>query len=212
MSSATPPPDDLLRDKPASAQRVRLDVGERRALLMETGIRLFTEHRYDEVGIGTIARAAGISRGLLYRYFPDKVSFFAAVVADRLADLAERCRPDPALDSIDGARAAIDAYLEFAAQRPQWYISMYRGSASSAAPVREVLERFDAGLVDGLLTMFGAENTPLTGVLVRGWLAYLAAAGIAVIDGANVDHAELRERCVRVVSAVAEAAALPEGP
>ena len=188
-----------------------MDVQTRRAHLMETGIRLFTERPYDDVEIGTIAAAAGISRGLLYRYFPDKVSFFAEVVTDRLADMGERCRPDPALPAIDSARAAIDAYLDIVEQRPQWYVSMYRGSASSARPVREVLERVDAGFVDGLLTRFGSRVTPLGQVLVRGWLAYLAAIGIAVIDGAEVDREALRERCLGVFAAVAEVTSRPGG-
>ncbi|ANY09425.1 hypothetical protein AFB00_27860 [Pseudonocardia sp. HH130630-07] len=188
-----------------------MDVEARRAQLMASGVRLFTERPYDDVEIGTIAHEAGVSRGLLYRYFPDKASFFAEVVADRLVYLAGRSTPDPALPLLETSRAAIDGYLDVVGERPQWYVSMYRGSASSAAPVRDVLARFDEELVTGLLTLFGADDTELTRVLVRGWLAYLAAIGMAVVDGAEVDRPALREQCLRVLASVAESVAPPGG-
>ena len=48
--------------------RARLLVDERRAQLLALGLRLFAEHSYDEVSIDELARAAGVSKGLLYHY------------------------------------------------------------------------------------------------------------------------------------------------
>ena len=60
--------------------RRRLSTGERREQLLSVGARLFSESPYDEVWIEQVAEIAGVSRGLLYHYFPTKRDFFAAVV------------------------------------------------------------------------------------------------------------------------------------
>ncbi|MGW2857715.1 helix-turn-helix domain-containing protein, partial [Streptomyces sp. NPDC001215] len=60
--------------------RRRLSTGERREQLLAVGARLFSENPYDEVWIEQVAEIAGVSRGLLYHYFPTKRDFFAAVV------------------------------------------------------------------------------------------------------------------------------------
>jgi AcrR family transcriptional regulator len=52
--------------------RTRLDVDERRTQLVELGLEHFGERAYDDVSIDAIAEAAGISKGLLYHYFPTK--------------------------------------------------------------------------------------------------------------------------------------------
>lgn len=187
-----------------------MEVGERRAHLLEVGTRLFTELPYDEVEVGAIAEAAGVSRGLLYRYFPDKVSFFAEVLVARLADMAERTGPDMSLPPVDRARAALDDYFDLLHDRPQWYVSIYRGSASASPVVREVMAELDAGLVDHLFAFFpDAEDTPLTRLALRGWLSYLSAIGVALIDGAEVDRTALRERCLGVILAIVDAASWP---
>ena len=55
--------------------------------MLALGAKVFGERPYDEVRIDEIAERAGVSRALMYHYFPDKRAFFAAVVkaeGDRL--------------------------------------------------------------------------------------------------------------------------------
>ncbi|MBP6848431.1 MAG: helix-turn-helix transcriptional regulator, partial [Kofleriaceae bacterium] len=59
-------------------RRIRLDNDARRAQLLELGQKAFAERTYDEVSIDDIARAAGISKGLLYHYFPTKRDLYVA--------------------------------------------------------------------------------------------------------------------------------------
>ena len=60
----------------------RLDVDERRRRLLDLGADLFARHAYDELTMATIAREAGISKALLYHYFPGKQAYFAATLED----------------------------------------------------------------------------------------------------------------------------------
>ena len=66
--------------KQGERTRRRLSTEERREQLLAVGARLFSESPYDDVWIEQVAEIAGVSRGLLYHYFPTKRDFFAAVV------------------------------------------------------------------------------------------------------------------------------------
>ena len=76
----------------------RLDVDERRRRLLDRGAELFERHAYDELSMARIAKEAGISKALLYHYWPSKEAYFVATLEEKAAELAERTEPDPALE------------------------------------------------------------------------------------------------------------------
>src|SRR5690242_4164925 len=78
------------RDADEARARVRLDVDERRAQLVALGLAEFGTRTYDDVSIDLIAQAAGISKGLLYHYFPTKRAFYVACVREAAARLLAR--------------------------------------------------------------------------------------------------------------------------
>ena len=91
----------------------RLDVDERRRQLLELGARLFTTHSYSELSMSQIARQAGISKALLYHYFPSKQDFFRATLAQAADELQERIAPLPGLSASEQLDASLDAYLSW---------------------------------------------------------------------------------------------------
>src|SRR5271166_5527703 len=74
--------------------RRRLSPDDRRAELLALGAEIFGQRPYDEVRIDEIAERAGVSRALMYHYFPDKRAFFAAVVKDEADRLYETTNKD----------------------------------------------------------------------------------------------------------------------
>ena len=58
----------------------RLKVDERRRQLLERATELFATHGYDELSMAKIAREAGVSKPLLYHYFPTKRDLFEAAL------------------------------------------------------------------------------------------------------------------------------------
>ena len=65
----------------------RLDVDERRRRLLDLGADLFTRFAYDELSMARIAKEAGISKALLYHYFPSKEAYFVATLEEKAAEL-----------------------------------------------------------------------------------------------------------------------------
>ena len=87
----------------------RLDVDRRRRQLLDLGAELFTRHGYDELSMAKIARAAGISKALLYHYFPSKQAYFAATLEQAAAELAESTAPDPDRPPVEQLSQSLDA-------------------------------------------------------------------------------------------------------
>lgn len=70
--------------------RRRMGVEERRQQLISVALDLFSRRSPDEVSIDDIAAAAGISRPLVYHYFPGKLSLYEAALRRASEELKAR--------------------------------------------------------------------------------------------------------------------------
>src|SRR2546427_10743578 len=104
------------------APRQRLTVDARREQLLGLGMELFSTRAYDEIWIEEIAEHAGVSRGLLYHYFPTKRDFYVAVTRTAAEEVRELTEPDPSLPPDERVRAGIDAFLRYAEEHPQGFL------------------------------------------------------------------------------------------
>ena len=113
--------------------RRRLSPEDRRAELLALGAEVFGKRPYDEVRIDEIAERAGVSRALMYHYFPDKRAFFAAVVKDEADRLYESTNKDQAtgLTMFDEVRIGVMAYFAWHEQNPEAAWAAYVGLGRS---------------------------------------------------------------------------------
>jgi AcrR family transcriptional regulator len=70
------------------AEAQPLDTAKRQQI-MEGARRVFLENGFDGASIGDIVRAAGVSKGTLYAYFPSKEKLFEALVIEDRRKQAE---------------------------------------------------------------------------------------------------------------------------
>src|SRR3954469_9727293 len=89
----------------------RLDVDERRRRLLELGADLFTRFAYDELSMARIASEAGISKALLYHYFPSKDAYFVATLEEKAAKPPEPPAREEAPPPLEQLAGSLDAYL-----------------------------------------------------------------------------------------------------
>ena len=136
----------------------RLENDERRRRLLELGARLFTEHAYDEISMARIAREAGISKALLYHYFPSKQEYFMATLAGGAEELRARIEPDPALPPAQALTDALDAYLGWIEDNADAYAKLFR-SAAGVPEVRELVDGVRPGRRSGSSTASAPRRT-----------------------------------------------------
>ena len=164
----------------------RLDVDERRRRLLALGAELFARHAYDELSMARIAREAGISKALLYHYFPSKQAYFAATLEQAAAGLAQATAPDPALPPVEQLAGSLDAYLTWIEEHADAYAKLFP-SIGAVPEVRELVDHVRdqtaQRIVDGIAA--GDEPTPALRAAVRGWLWF--------VDGAVLDWLEHRD-------------------
>jgi AcrR family transcriptional regulator len=162
----------------------RLDVEERRRRLLALGADLFARHDYDALSMAAIAREAGISKGLLYHYFPSKQAYFTAALEQQAAELATRVAPDRTLAPHAQLARSLGAFLAWVEENGDAYAKLVR-SAGAVPDVREVMERVRAETAEQILAGLPGPPTPARRAATRAWLWFM--------DGAILDWLEHRD-------------------
>ncbi|EMF27932.1 TetR family transcriptional regulator [Streptomyces gancidicus BKS 13-15] len=190
--------------------RRRLSTEERREQLLAVGARLFSESPYDEVWVEQVAEIAGVSRGLLYHYFPNKRDFFAAVVERESERMLRMTAPVPGVPVREQLTAGLDAYLEYVEAHAHGYRAFHRADAAGDQAVRRVYRRALAAQERQILDALAAdpefgpvlESRPDTRLAVRGWLAFTTAVCLEWLRRAHVERDQVRDLCARALLGV----------
>jgi AcrR family transcriptional regulator len=170
----------------------RLDVDERRRRLLALGADLFTRHAYDELSMARIAREAGISKALLYHYFPSKEAYFVATLEEKAAELEARTTPDPTLGPLEQLSASLDAYLAWIEENAGSYDKMIR-SSGAVPEVRALLDRVRTDTASRILGGLrgDAPVPPVLRTAVRGWLGFMDGACLDWVAHRDLDRETL---------------------
>jgi AcrR family transcriptional regulator len=145
------------------------------------GAEVFGQRPYDEVRIDEIAERAGVSRALMYHYFPDKRAFFAAVVraeGERLFE-ATSTPPEPGQSLFGQLRAGVLAYLRYDEEHPHGAWAAYMGLGRTDPVLRGVDDIDNDRQADRIMGRIrDAASEPLDAKVERdlratvyGWLA-----------------------------------------
>ncbi|QEC47343.1 TetR/AcrR family transcriptional regulator [Baekduia soli] len=160
---------------------IRLHRDERREQLVALGLELLGSSPHGQVSIGEIARRAGISKGLLYHYFPTKSDFVVAVLRRSMDELDRRMRPA----DLGGGPVAIldqslDGFLGYAHEHAQGFLAVVRARGGADAAIRAVLlegrRRRVATMVDFAAALAGRPREQLASpgldLAIEGWLSF----------------------------------------
>lgn len=161
--------------------RRRLSPEDRRNELLAFGAEVFGQRPYDEVRIDEIAERAGVSRALMYHYFPDKRAFFAAVVhaeSERLFQ-ATNTPPQPGRSLFTQVRDGVLAYLRYDEEHAHGAWAAYLGMGQSD-PVLRGIEDIDNDrqanrILDRITEVAGQMDSQVERDLratIYGWLAF----------------------------------------
>lgn len=187
-------------------RRIRLENDQRRAQLLALGVQAFSDRTYDDVSVDDIAKAAGISKGLLYHYFPTKRDLYLAGLRATAAELiaSTTAAASPALAPLDRMRAGLDAYLDHVSRHARPFVALMRGGIGSDPEVVAVIEGVRLTYFERFLE--NAEGTPLAGLLlsnrplvrlaVRGWIGFVEAASLEWLQRKEVERTTLRDLLV----------------
>jgi AcrR family transcriptional regulator len=188
----------------------RLEVEERRRQLLERGVELFTRYSYDELSMRKIAREAGISKALLYHYFPSKKALFQATLAQAAEELRARTEPDPELPPLEQLQGSLNAFLGLIDENAMAYRKLMQ-SATSVPEVRELVDEIRTRTAERILDgLYPDSVPPKARIAVHGWLWFMDGACLNWIEHRDVSRDELRDQLLgTLVGALAAADAPP---
>ena len=203
-----------------SESRRRLSPDDRRSELLALGAEVFGQRPYDEVRIDEIAERAGVSRALMYHYFPDKRAFFAAVVraeGERLFE-ATNTAPQPGESLFDQVRAGVLAYVRYDEEHPHGAWAAYMGMGRSDPVLRGVEDidndrqanRILARITEAAAGALDSKVERDARITIYGWLAFTFELCRQRIIDPSIDADHVADACAHALfDAIARVPGIP---
>ncbi|MCH0566638.1 MULTISPECIES: TetR/AcrR family transcriptional regulator [unclassified Streptomyces] len=190
---------------PTPAYR-RLSVEERRSQLLDAALSLFAHRAPEEVSLDDVAEAAGVSRPLVYRYFPGgKQQLYEAALRSAAAEL-ELCFDEPRTGPLLPRLArALDRYLTFVDQHDAGFSALLQGgSVVETSRTGAIVDGVRRAAAEHIFRHLGVtEPGPRLRMTVRMWITAVEAASLIWLDEEKQPPAgELRDWLVEQFVAV----------
>lgn len=183
---------------PPTGTRRRMGVEERRAQLMAVALDLFSRKPPDEVSLDDVASAAGISRPLVYHYFPGKQSLYQAAVRVAADELAARF-VEPRDGPLSGRLLRVmRRYFAFVADHGPGFSALLRGGTAVGSPqTGAVIDEVRQAAYEQVLAHLGITAPgPRLRLVVRSWVGLAETAALTWLDGREVPRSELEVQLV----------------
>jgi AcrR family transcriptional regulator len=165
MSAVPPPPAE------AAPRRVRLSREDRRRQLVGIGLSKLVVTPIQDLSIDEVAAEAGISRSLLFHYFPTKRDFYLACIEAAGRRMLRNTAPDPELPGDEQVAMMVRLLAEQIDRRRDFYLSLLHGTGAADVPLVEVYDAMWDQATDRVLVALGLD--PGARAVVHAWWAYV---------------------------------------
>lgn len=149
-----------------------------------------------------IAKAAGVSKPLLYHYFPSKTDLFRAAVAEKAAELQALITPSGTGEPLAQLQETLDAYLQWIEINAKTWSKLMQ-SAASLPDARELIESFRRTTVEMTIKRLSGRRKPRPALrtAITAWLGYVDAALLDWVETRELTRDQLRELLVKAFAA-----------
>jgi AcrR family transcriptional regulator len=172
-------PDHVSAPTPSGEPRGRrLSQDDRRRQLIGIGLQMLASRPIHALSIDAVAAEAGISRGLLFHYFPTKQHYYAAVVRAAARRLLTAAQADPKVAPAEQLRSMVAAYVGFIDRHLEPYIAFFRGGAGADPDIQEIFEGIRDTLTERALGASRVPPSPATRMAVRAWWALVESLAV----------------------------------
>lgn len=190
------------RSGPAAGAHRRLTAEQRRDQLLDVGAALFAERAYEAVLMEEVAEGAGVTRALVYHYFPTKHDLYIAIFQRASDRLLATATPAGTRSWVDRLHIALDAHIQYFVDHPGEAITVNRGAMAGDPEIQSIIgaELAVVGqqIVDSLEPSHHDRAT--TVLAVHGWLAFARAVCVEWTLEQTIPRDELTELCLRAFS------------
>lgn len=187
--------------------RRRLSADDRRRQLVGIGLSKIVDTPIQDLSLDQVAAEAGISRGLLFHYFPTKTDFYLACIAAAGRRILRNTAPSDDDPGPTQVRTMVEAMIEQIDRRRSFYLTLVHGSGVADPRVTEVYDSVRSVSTDRVMSALGLSTA--TRPIVHAWWAYVEDRALSwSADPASERTESLDElvaHCERVLGAVCAA-------
>jgi AcrR family transcriptional regulator len=190
---------------PRAPARKRLTAEERRGAILDSALEVFAERGFLGSSIDDIARAAGISKALIYEHFDSKQDLYLALIGLHTGELFQRLAENAGAGppSAERLERGVDTFFRWVEERREAWRMLFREAADP--DVAAVLDRIVAGVTALVAQLIAqdpavhyAEDEQIEEAVEM--LAQLMVGAVQSLGNWWADHQEVpREQLVEVV-------------
>ena len=194
-------------DLDALAGRARLPPETRRAQLVTIGLEMVEVSSFDGLSVDEVARRAGISRTLLFHYFPTRNDFLVAVAEAAAQELLAFTEPAQELEGLARLDDSLTRYLDYVHARKDAYLSALRGAAAGDEALRRVFDgtrqRIAERILEGVVEDPAGASASLR-TAARGYVGFCEEAACYWLTDGGADRQEMLDLLRRAALALLE--------
>lgn len=184
-----------------SAKPTRMEPDDRQAQIIRIAASHFAHNGYDSASMASIAAEAGVTRALVYHYFPTKAALFESVLQSESDALLAATDFDLHLSPLDNIRAAVRAYLEHFSQSRDRAINLQLQADVQPVLVGEVTRANHAVLTQRVVKLLALADDPLIRGAINGWLDFVTTLSREIADEPGIDRESVVNLCIRTLEA-----------
>lgn len=184
--------------------RTRLSAEDRRNQLLAIGVELLVAEPLENLTAERVALHAGVSRALVFHYFPSVRDLHLACLASAAAELA-RAVIEATCGGDDAGRLerGLGAFVDYVSQQPNTFMSMSNHAASDP-DFGEIFETFRIQMAALINEGMATELDELGTLLTLGWVALVESTVVRWLAGSGVSRAQLIQNLVEVIRSISD--------
>ena len=150
--------------------RIRLSPDDRRRQLLGIGLRMLVDKPIQDLSLDAVAQEAGISRSLLFHYFPTKNDFHDAVIGAAQRRVMRNTAPDPDSPADEAIEQFLTRFFAQVERRREFYLALVFGNGNIALGG----DRVESHRLTMARRVSDALSLPESSLpVVHGWTAYV---------------------------------------
>jgi AcrR family transcriptional regulator len=181
------------------ASGARLTPERRRDQIVAVAARHFSRDGVASASVSAIARESGVTRALVYHYFPGKGALLEAVLRREADRLLAATAPDPERSPRVNLERALAAFFDHFAASSGGVRELYAPSAATAPAVADLAAANHSVQVERVIRVSGSHDTAETRVAVGAWLAFVEHVARTAGDDPTLSRPHLTDLCRRAL-------------
>jgi len=196
--------NSVVTDTPGMGTRTRLSPEDRRRQLLGIGLRMLVDKPIQDLSLDAVASEAGISRSLLFHYFPTKTDYYDAVIGAAVRRVLRNIAPDEGGDADAALRHFVERFYAQIERRRTFYLALVFGNGTLSLG-SEGVDSLRMTAARRVVDVLGHGDAALPAV--HGWIAYVEDRALQWSSRPKARRPPLAsevDRCARAFHALVE--------